>query len=212
MIRPLTHDDLPALVAAHVAAFAGTLGGRLGPAYARDFARWFIEEPRAVALAADQQGALAGYLFGAPHGLDVARNRALRGPRIRGLVTHPALVCDARLWSLVLRSLWQRLGSREHADPHAHARGECFALVAIGVAEAHRGQGVAQALLAAFDEAAAQRGFRRLILDVHASNAPARRRYESCGWNAVWAGRGALRYEKWLAAAETVPPAPTAHT
>jgi GNAT superfamily N-acetyltransferase len=71
-------------------------------------------------------------------------------------------------------------------------RAPSFGILSVCTHPAARGQGVAQRLMEESERIARDRGFTRMHLTVHASNAPAIRLYERLGWRADPASDGPL--------------------
>jgi len=67
----------------------------------------------------------------------------------------------------------------------AHCAADEGEILNLGVAAAHRRQGIARALVERVLEALADCGVRTVYLEVRTSNAPARRLYESLGFTEV---------------------------
>lgn len=190
-IELLTLEDLDQLAPLHLQAFAGTLGARLGHAYAKAMLTWFVTYEQGTCLAArDVRGRLVGYVLGAPCGYTAALRKAVRASAMIGLVMNPLLVLRPAFVRKVGQTLG--LGPTTGADV-ARAAGD-YQLVAIGVSAASRGQGIGLALLRAFASRAFARGARRLALDVYAHNASAIRAYEAAGWQVAWQDESARIY------------------
>ena len=90
---------------------------------------------------------------------------------------------------------------RAHGSLFARVRGEDGRTVAAGVlalghgwasihgmrtAQSHRGLGLATRVVSTLARAAMDRGFERMLLQVEAGNAPARRLYARCGFTTAW--------------------------
>src|SRR5712691_10662148 len=103
----MTEDMLTPVCDLHLSAFAGRMTARLGPAYLRAFMSWFLRAPNAIALvAADEQGAILGYVIGAPVGYTTMMNRQLVWVAARSLIARPWLLFN---WQ-VRATLKARLG------------------------------------------------------------------------------------------------------
>lgn len=177
-IREADMGDFDALVAAHGAAFAGTMGVALGMRYREAFIRQFIREPDQIALIAVRGGVIVGYTLGRgieSHNNDKATNRAAA----IGLLTHPWLI-------------FRRTVRREALAKTIHRKANAAAVaalpkfeadwVALGCVPSERGRGTSRALEMAIEEAFIAKGWPRIMLSVYRSNTVARNLYKSRGF------------------------------
>ena len=193
-IREGYMEEVGALVALNVRSFAGTLGASLGDPYQSAFLRYFLRHPDALCIVAEEDGALAGLVYGAPDGYDAALKRELLLPTAASLLRHPRALVHRNFLPHLLRRIRVRFGRDRHARPDAPA--PVFDLVGIATAPEHRGRGVARRLLAAFTEKAFARSYASVVLDVYVANTSAVRLYESDGWQILWSDGEVRRYAK----------------
>lgn len=183
-VRDARVEDVEAIAQLHLKAFDGEIGPVVGLGYLRAFMRWFIETPSAVSLVAEEDGAVVGYVFGAPDGYGPGLTRHLMPTIAVGVlrnlprvILHPSFrrQVRARLTNLVLR--------REPRNPIFEATPPGgFCLVGIGTAPTVRGRGVGTELVRNFLERV---GAVAVILDVFADNAAARAVYVRCGFKVL---------------------------
>src|SRR5947208_14434295 len=96
-VLSMTEEMLGPVCDLHLKAFAGRMTARLGSAYLRAFISWFLGAPNAIALvAADEQGAILGYVIGAPVGYTTTMNRQLIWVAARSLIVRPWLLLDRK--------------------------------------------------------------------------------------------------------------------
>lgn len=186
-IVPLTPDLLDEVVPVHLAAFRGYPNALLGAGYVRAFLGWFMRAPDGIALVAvDDDGAVLGFVAGAPVGYGKRMNRELLPVVARQVLRRPWVLLQ---WRLV-RAAWMR--ARAMLVPAGTAKVEAMegvvSLVAIGTAPERRRGGVGSALVRAFEDAAARGGATSLRLSVYAANSAARALYERTGWRCVTPG------------------------
>jgi GNAT superfamily N-acetyltransferase len=176
--------DVSAIARLHSSAFAGEIGPVVGLGYLSAMIRWFVDAPGGLALVAQDEGAITGYVFGAPDGYGPRLTRLLMPKIVVGVlanlpkvIAHPSFARQirSRLANLVLR--------REPKSVVFDSTPEgCFCLVGIATAAEVRGQGVGRGLIERF---CTQVPGRRVILDVFRDNAPARALYERCGFRVL---------------------------
>jgi ribosomal protein S18 acetylase RimI-like enzyme len=100
---------------------------------------------------------------------------------LRALASRPWLWLHRDLIGKVQARAWQALGRPQNVVPSLP--GPTMYLYAIGVADAARGQGVAQRLLHAFEEQARAAGMGSMVLSVFLSNTAAIAAYQRAGWS-----------------------------
>ena len=186
-VVPLTPDLLERVVPVHLEAFRGYPNALLGAGYVRAFLNWFMRAPDGIALVAiDGDGAVLGFVAGAPVGYGVRMNRDLLPVVLRQVLFRPWVLLHPRLVRAALARAKAML-----FPPPQQAQTESVAgmvsLVAIGTAEARRRGGVGSALVCAFEDAAARTGAATLRLSVYADNSAARALYERSGWRCATA-------------------------
>ncbi|MGH3199008.1 MAG: GNAT family N-acetyltransferase [Streptosporangiaceae bacterium] len=153
----------------------------------------------AACSAESQAGSLAGSPAGSP-----AEVRLVPEPdaSFLGLYRYRGQDLPPVARTLLMSAPWQAFGS-VHRDGRAVAVGRVSvagppgerwgALTAVEVDPAHRRQGLGVAITSALAAAAADRGARRVLLQVETGNAPARALYARCGF------RDSHRYHYMLA-------------
>jgi len=188
-IVDLTPELLDDAAGVHLEAFRGYMNARLGRGYAKAFLRWFSRAPHGVALAALENGKLAGYVVGAPAGYDRGMSRALIWVVARAFALRP--------WLLFERRFLQRIALRARpAPPRAADAAKIMSLVGIGVAEAGRGSGIGRLLMEEFERRARALGMTAMRLSVYTDNDRARRLYERAGWIVERTEPNALYYRR----------------
>lgn len=195
-IRPMTVDDVPAVVGWHLQAFPAGFYARLGEGFLRRWMRAHILRPASVSLVAhDADDRLVGYLLGTADDAvystgPLALSAGLAG---RGAV---ALLARPRLWGDFVR-----VRARSYAGRAVHslmarrtAGGESGEgeLIYICVESRYRQRGGGGALLDAFVGEARRSGTKRLHLVTEQDNASARRFYDKRGWCTADGSRTAL--------------------
>lgn len=187
----LTPELLDDAAGVHLEAFRGYMNAQLGRGYAKAFLRWFTRAPQGVALAALENGRVAGYVVGAPAGYDRAMTRALIWVVARAFALRP--------WLLLQRRFLERIARRARSVPQPPVEtGAVMSLVGIGVAEAGQGSGVGRVLMEEFERRARQHGMTSMRLSVYADNERARRLYERAGWIVERTEANALYYRRAL--------------
>jgi len=180
IVRDARPADVEAIAQLHLQAFAGEIGPMVGLGYLRAFMRWFIETPEAISLVAEADGAIVGYVFGAPDGYGPGLTRTLMPEIVLGVARNLARVVmhssfrrqvRSRLTNLVLRR--EPRSTIFEATPQ-----RVFSLVGIGTAPHARGQGVGQALITEL----CTRADRSVILDVFKDNTAALALYARSGF------------------------------
>jgi ribosomal protein S18 acetylase RimI-like enzyme len=190
-IVDLTPDLLDGAAGVHLDAFRGYMNASLGRGYARAFLLWFTQVPGGVALAALENGRVAGYAVGAPVGYDREMTRALIWVVARAFALRP--------WLLLQKRFLQRIARRARPVPHPPPEvGKVISLVGIGVAESGQGSGIGRLLMEEFERRARELGMTSMRLSVYADNERARRLYERVGWVVERSEPNALYYRRTL--------------
>lgn len=197
VVRPLRQEDLPGVVAVHMAAFGDAALSAVGPGAVRRYYLWLLQplhqSSNFVAVLGDEivgfciggvfRGAMGGFLRRNGPYLAWAVLRAWRRlfePRFRGRVLLGARLAVSAVWRQArLRIL------RPPPGPAPPAGDRAFGILSIATAPEAWGRGVGRALMTAAEAEARRRGFRRMGLTVHAENERAVRFYASLGWERV---------------------------
>ncbi len=169
--------------AIYLQAFADNVSGKLGPAYARGYLRWFISDPSAIALGMWQNDLFLGFAVGAPLGYQNMLNRDLAGVVARCLAVRPFLLLDREIIRALRGRLLVQLGrvKATASPPKVPAPIMCF--VGAGLAAASRGLGIGTRLYGGFTEACQARTDIRSIRGVtHKENVPPGRILEGLGF------------------------------
>lgn len=181
-IRPATAADLPAVVAAHTAAFPGFFLTRMGPRFLGAYYRMVLESPEGILLVAESAGAVAGFVAGIARPAAFYRTMmwwpwALGFPAMLRLVTRPRLLLD-------VAGRVCRLGSSGHPQGHrgpSQARAE---LASLAVLPSQRRLGLGRQLVAAFVAEAGLRQVAEVRLTTDAvDNQATHAFYESLGFS-----------------------------
>lgn len=189
IIRSLTKQDIPAVADVHSTVFAGSRTTRLGKRYLRKMYKWFVENQPHLNLVAEQDGQIIGFLTGAIGGYGRKIFRYAFWEIVLGFILHPNLIFHRemfKLWRSYLQGLnpiliWKARQASSQPAPTMIRAG----LASIGVSQIAQGSGIGKKLVTRFEEVARAQGASMTALSVHADNTPARRLYESCGWEYV---------------------------
>lgn len=180
-ILPMTEDTLTAVCDLHLNAVAGVLSARFGTRYVRAFMSWFLRTKTAIALvAATEDGAVVGYVIGAPIGYTATLNRELAWVAASCLIGRPWLLFDSRIRVTLKARLGFMVG--RSAGDTTGLPSPAMSLVGIAVSPAVANRGVGSALMKGFESRARALKMASLRLSVYPDNAGARRLYERCGW------------------------------
>ena len=180
-------EDLEAITCIHMEGFIGYRSSLLGKTVVRRLNRWFILHPDAVSFTAVSGGEVCGYVVGAPAGFTRPLTRYALGHLMAAVLFRPVLWIEPSIWKGAVVKMLQLLGVR--FGPRGTSGGgrdqRHFELVGIGVDARHRSQGIAGALMRAFEEEVARRGFSRVTASVKPANRAAQRTFEKSGWRIV---------------------------
>lgn len=189
-ILPMTEDALAAVCELHVSAVAGVLSARFGTRYVRAFMSWFLRTDTAIALVATtEQGAVVGYVIGAPIGYTATLNRELAWVAATCLIGRPWLLFDSRIRATLKARLGFMVG--RSAGDTTGLPSPAMSLVGIAVSPSAGNKGVGFALMKGFERRARALKMASLRLSVYPNNAAARRLYERCGWEPLAQPRSA---------------------
>ena len=203
LIRELLPAHLNAISDVHLAAFPDSALTKLGKEIVRRYYEWQMIGPhKAVNIGAFDGEQLVGFCFGGVFrgalGGFLERNRRYL---IRQTLTHPWLLFNPLFReraSFASQRIFRRFSLRKPATVSAVSspRAETvpsFGILSIAVAPQYQGSGAARLLMEYSEAAAVGRGFKRMHLTVHPSNARAVHFYEKMGWQReeqgeVWSG------------------------
>lgn len=196
--------DLDGVARVHGRAFPDAALTALGPAILRRYYEWLLTGPHdAQCIGAHRGGDLVGYSFGGVFRGSLTGFVRGNAPRLAlGLALRPRTVVSllrrfgpGSLATLGRRALRFRMPSPGEAWPEpgpAETAAASFGILAIAVDPAAQGGGVGAALMREAEAEALRRGFVRMHLSVHPSNAGAVAFYERLGWSRLgepWTGR-----------------------
>lgn len=188
ILRRMGLGDLEFATELHRQAFPTNVMGRLGTPLLKAYYRTFLDGPEVWAQVAIADGCPVGYLVGV---LDVSpyrRNRqthhgpALAIAGLRGVLTNPVLMAR-----LMLRRLRRMLGrfKRRHSAPGSIDRRHLAVLSHVAVVTTSRSQGIGDALVQGFLEAAWTSGADAATLATLAGEKGAGAFYEARDWSMV---------------------------
>jgi ribosomal protein S18 acetylase RimI-like enzyme len=187
-VRLLTAADLAAMAVVHRAAFPGSALSKLGSESVRRYYDWQMNGPhQSVSLGAFSGEALVGFcVVGTFHASLTGFLRRNRAHLICRVALKPWLVLAPEFRDRLALGGSLLLKFRKGVPPAAAsgAGAPSFGILSVCTHPAARGQGVARKLMEESERIARDRGFTRMHLTVHASNAPAIRLYERLGWRA----------------------------
>ena len=187
VVRPMRHRDQAFAAALHEAALPHGFFGRLGTGFLSAYHEAFLASPHAVAYVAETREGRAGYLVGTfgPHSAWVLRNRWMK------LVARGVLALLARPSELAFflrtrtTSYLQRLAKAVAGgtgEPRAQRTQPPAVLTHVAVAPQARGQGVGEALVDAFLDAARNSGAAEACLVTLVGDQGAGEFYRRLGW------------------------------
>ena len=197
VIRPLELADLPAVASIHIRAFPESAITAFGDDFVVRYYRWLLEsQTDAVLAGAFTDDRLAG--FCAAGVFRNALNGFLRKERARialHLLRRPRLFASPLIRDRIRSGLAITVKFSKLRRPARDVnRSPSFGVLAIATAPDVRGSGAGRALMLDAENRARTRGFERMSLTVHPSNARAIRFYEGLGWEPTehatnWNGR-----------------------
>lgn len=209
-IRQLNPIEAGFAARLHAEALPHGFFASLGERYLRAYYLSFLSSPHSCALMADLDGVPLGFVVGL---LDPEAHRSFtirrHGARLalqggRALALHPRLGVDflstrlGRYTKGIVRTLRPRF-SRPSGDQHPRVTGRLGVLSHIAVVPDARGEGVGEALVAAFVQRARGAGVRRLQLLTLADGHGATSFYDRLGWRRLEtlldAGQYYVKYE-----------------
>lgn len=195
-IRPMTVNDVPAVVGWHLQAFPSGFYARLGEGFMRRWMRAHILRPASVSLVAhDADDRLVGYLLGTTDDAVYGTGPLVLSADLAGRGA-AALLARPRLWGDFVRVRARNYAGRavrslraRRAAVNESYKGE---LIYICVESRYRQRGGGAALLDAFVGEARRSGTQRLHLVTEVDNGTARRFYDRRGWSTTDGSRTAL--------------------
>ncbi|MEY4686493.1 MAG: hypothetical protein RIR76_516 [Verrucomicrobiota bacterium] len=191
-LRPLGRGDLAAVAGLHRAAFPEAAMSRLGPDIVERYYLWLMYGPHdADGWGAFEAREMVGFCFsGIWRGAEAGFVRDSKVALAAAILRRPWLV-----WSPFFRKRIA-LGFRLLSRPLRPAGGaaltpEHYGVQAIATDVRRRRHGIGRLLMANAERRARERGFRSILLTVHAHNTTAIEFYLRLGWekvidNGVW--------------------------
>ena len=152
----MTPADVGSVVALHLAAFPSFFLSFLGPAFLRQLYRGILDDPEGLAVVAERDGRLTGFVAGVASQGGFYR-RLIRGRLVQfGLASIIPVLRRPTIVPRLLRAL------RKPADSASSIASA--SLMSIAVAPSEEGKGTGQALVRAFCDALARKGIAAVCL------------------------------------------------
>jgi ribosomal protein S18 acetylase RimI-like enzyme len=190
VIRPLIAQDIPRVVEIFRAQFPDLSWTRLGRNFIHKFIDWHFKYHPELAIVAEDDSGLIGFILGATGGHREYYQRLLRfafPEFLSGSLSHPWLVFRPSfltLWLEFFRSLRStQIKSKEIGISKTGEKKGILSFVA--VTEAAQRRGIGTSLKQAFEEAAFQSGLEVLSSYTEINNYAARRLNGKRGWKQV---------------------------
>jgi len=190
IIRPLKTADIPGVVEIFCEQFPDLSWTRLGRNFIDKFIGWHFKYHPDLALVAEQDQRLIGFIVGATGSHREYYYQVLRDafPEfLAGSILHPWLIFKSSFWTLWLEFLrGRRSPGKRPKDIGMSKTGEkkgilCF----VAVTKTAQGLGIGTSLKQAFESAASQAGIQVLSSYTEIKNVAARRLNEKRGWKQV---------------------------
>ena len=193
-VRPTTTGELPDIAACHIACFPNSLATRLGKKYVQKSLEWFLVNPNRFLFHVEIGGKVAGYCGGfvpakAGDGSSSGMLQHAFKEAVRGIATKPFLLLHPEvrhyypfLWMNIKRKLTGKAKPFKPEDATKPFK-RFVGLVVIGVHPTHRGSGLAQQLMATFEDRVREYQQNELVLSVKKDNGRAIKAYKNFGWN-----------------------------
>ncbi|MCW3115607.1 MAG: family N-acetyltransferase [Segetibacter sp.] len=186
-------ENLRDIAGCHISCFPKSLATRLGKSYVQKTLEWFLVNPNRFLFHVVEGGVVAGYCGGfipqkpgdgsSSGMLQYAFKQAIRGIlRNPLLLFHPEVTANYPfLWMNIKRKI---TGKTKPFKPVSDARPfrKYVGLVVIGVHPDFRGKGVAQQLMAEFENRTRVFDQNEMVLSVKKDNGRAIKAYSKFGW------------------------------
>jgi len=189
-IRSLETGDIPRVVEIFCVQFANLSWTRLGKNFIRKFIRWHFNFHPELALVAESDNQVIGFIVGATGGHREYYRQVLgyAFPEfLAGTLRRPWLLLKPyflALWVDLFKGV--RSGGKNQRDPAVSKTGEKKAIISfVAVTAAAQKTGIGTNLKQAFEQAAFQAGIQVLSAYTEINNYAARRLNEKRGWQLV---------------------------
>jgi GNAT superfamily N-acetyltransferase len=192
-VKHTTIAELPSLAACHIACFPNSLATRLGKKYVQKTLEWFLVNPNRFLFHIMIEGQVAGYCGGfvplkAGDGSSSGMLQHAFKEAVKGIATKPLLMFHPEvrpyypfLWMNIKRRFTGKAKPFKPEDAHKPFK-RFVGLVVIGVHPNYRGTGIAQRLMATFEEKVKEHNQNELVLSVKKDNGRAIKAYKNFGW------------------------------
>jgi len=196
----MTEEAAASAARLHLRVLPESRTALMGPAYVRSWVDWFRRpEHEGIALVAiSGDGALAGYVIGAPLGYPTKQSRDLFWPSLAAVALRPWLVLRPQFRQGVLGRVRLTASGALPQEPGLQLPAPTMSLVALGVSPALRRAGVGSRLLDESKARAVEMEMRSMHLSTGADNAVAQRLFERHGWRALSRSGDKIHYGRLL--------------
>jgi ribosomal protein S18 acetylase RimI-like enzyme len=199
-VQQLTPGDIDKIIDIHLENFPFSRSSLLGRRFVKKMYMWFFNQQPNLALVARANGDIAGFVVGAIGGYGRAVFRYALPEIIAGIISNPRIIVKKKvyvLWTSYVQALVPLKQGKKKSVQESILKAS---IASIATTEAAQRQGVGKALVGAFQKAAKTQGVDVLGLSVESTNTPARKLYESCGWQLARqnANMNSVYYKKYI--------------
>lgn len=185
-IRLMRSSDLDQIIRIHTDRFSSSRSTHLGKPFLNKMYRWFIERQSNLALTAEYEHAVIGFVVGSIGGYGRNIFRYALPQIMLGILLHPRMILRKEtfaLWHSFLKGLLPR-GSKPSKQSRSNPTPTPTnaALSSIAIDSNFQGKGVGKALMEKFELNARTLGAQTASLTVEKDNQAAIHLYRSCGW------------------------------
>ncbi len=178
-LRSMRAHEVGDVARLHRLMFPSNVASRFGPRLVHRYVDTFRSSPGAVALVAERDGALSGYLLGVTR---TDRHRAFVRPRRGGLILVALPRMPRNAW-FILKVLRRRLARRSSPQAQTDGPGPLAVLSHLATREDARGCGIGGDLVMFFELEALKQGAVTGYLATDDQPAGAARFYEGLEWH-----------------------------
>jgi ribosomal protein S18 acetylase RimI-like enzyme len=178
-----------------MSCFPSSLATKLGKSYVAKTLDWFLSNPQRFLFHVEADGKIVGYCGGfvpskPGDGSSSGMLQHAFSEAVKGLIFKPWLLLHNEVaphYPFIWRNIKRKVTGKMTPAPSAFKKVTPFkqyvGLVVIGVLPSKRGTGIAQKLLAEFENKSRQLHQNELVLSVKKDNSRAIKAYNNYGWN-----------------------------
>lgn len=182
-VRIMRSSDLDQVIRIHIFQFPNSRSSQLGKPFLRRMYNWFIRYQTKLALVAEYNHTVIGYVVGSIGGYGRNIFRYALPQIVIGVISHPKMILRKEtfsLWHSYIKGLLPRRSRKSTSQSLPDEINAALSSIAVDIN--YQGKGVGKELMQKFEAHAKELNANTASLTVEQDNPAAINLYESCGW------------------------------